>query len=80
MTITIDPDLGARLIERADAQGLTIPAYVERLLIADRSAEQELECLALEGSDSGEPVEPGPMYWQEKHRRLEERLRQTGKR
>jgi hypothetical protein len=36
-----------------------------------------LERLALEGLNSGEPIEAGPGYWQEKHRRLEEHLKRT---
>ena len=80
MTITIDPKLEARLRERAKAEGLTVPAYVERLLNADQSAEEELESLALEGLKSGEPVQAGPGYWDEKHRRLDERLKKTGTR
>jgi hypothetical protein len=80
MTITIDSKLEARLRERAEAEGLTIPAYVERLVEADQSAEDELEALALEGLGSGDviPVEPG--YWEEKHRRLDDRLKKTGTR
>ena len=80
MTITIDPKLEARLRERAEAEGLTVPAYVERLLKADQSAEDELESLALEGLNSGEPIQVGPGYWEEKHRRLDERLKKTGTR
>jgi hypothetical protein len=80
MTITIDPTLEARLRERADAEGLTIPAYVERLVRADQSAEEELESLAVEGLSSGDPIPGGLGYWEEKHRRLEDRLRMTGTR
>ena len=53
MTITIDPKLEARLRERAEAEGLTVSAYVERLVNADQTAEEELEALALEGLNSG---------------------------
>ena len=69
MTITIDPKLEARLRERAEAEGLTVPAYVERLVRADQTPEEELESLALEGLNSGEPVAGGPDYWEEKYRR-----------
>jgi hypothetical protein len=78
MTITIDPTLEARLRERADTEGLSVPAYIERLLKADQSAEEEFESLALEGLNSGEPIEIRPGYWEEKHRRLDERLKKTG--
>jgi len=77
MTISIDSKLEARLRERAQAEGLTVSAYVERLVESDEAAERELESLALEGLNSGAPVEIGPEYWQEKHRRLDERLKRT---
>jgi len=67
-----------RLRARAEAQGLTLEAYVERLIRADQQAEDELEALALEGLNSGEPIEVGPRYWEDKHRRLDERLNKTG--
>jgi hypothetical protein len=80
MTITIDPKLEARLRERAEAEGLTVAAYVERLVNADQGAEEELESIALEGLNSGDPIEVRPGYWEEKHRRLDERLKKTGAR
>ena len=80
MTITINPKLEARIREKADAEGLTISDYVERLVSADQSAEDELETLALEGLNSGAPIEIGPGYWGEKQRRLDERLKRTGTR
>jgi len=78
MTITIDPKVEARLRERAAAEGVSITAYVERLVIADQAAEEELESLALEGLHSGPPIEIGPGYWEERQRRLDERLANTG--
>lgn len=66
--------------ERAEAEGLTIPAYVERLVEADQSAEDELESLALEGLHSGDPIPVEPGSWEEKHRRLDDRLKKTGTR
>lgn len=80
MTITIDPKLETRIREKAEAEGLTVDAYVERLVGADQDAEEELESLALEGLNSGIPIEVGPGYWEEKHRRLDERLKRTGAR
>lgn len=80
MSITIPPELEMRLRARAKAEGITVEAYVERLLRADQQAEDELEALALDGLDSGEPIEFGPGYWEEKHRRLDERLKKTGSR
>jgi plasmid stability protein len=80
MTITIGPDLETRLRARASAEGVTVEAYVERLLRAEQAAEDELEALALEGLNSGEPIEVGPGYWEEKHRRLDQRLKSVGSR
>jgi hypothetical protein len=80
MTIAIHPELEIRLRARAEAAGLTVEAYVERLVRAEQQAEDELEALALEGLHSGEPIEIGPGYWEDKHRRLDERLNKTGTR
>jgi hypothetical protein len=78
MTIAIPPDLESRIRSRAEAEGLSIEAYLERLVRADQQGTEELEFLALEGLNSGAPIEPGPCYWQDKHALLDERLRNTG--
>jgi hypothetical protein len=78
MTITIPPKLEMRLRARAEAEGITVEAYVERLVRAEQQTEDELEALALEGINSGEPIEVRPGYWEDKHRRLDERLKETG--
>lgn len=70
MSITINPELEARLRARADAEGLTVEAYVERIACDDEQAEQELEALALEGLNSGESIMADEHYWEEKRRRL----------
>ena len=75
MIITIDPKLEAWLRERAEGEGLSMSGYVERLIKADQSGEEELESLALEGVNSGDSIQVGPGYWEEKHRRLDERLK-----
>jgi hypothetical protein len=77
MSIPIHPELESRIRAQAEAQGLTIETYLERLLRADQ---QGMESLALEGLSSGAPIEVGPSYWQEKHLRLDERLRKSGAR
>jgi hypothetical protein len=73
--IVIDPKLEARLRERAAAEGTTVPDYVERLLNADQSAEEEFKTLTFEGLNSGDPIQIGPGYWEEKHRLLDARLK-----
>jgi hypothetical protein len=80
MTITIDPKLETQLRRRAETEGLTVTAYVERLIKDDEAALDELESLALEGVNSGDPIQVGPGYWEEKHRRLDERLKKTNTR
>ena len=80
MSIAIHPNLESKIRSRAEAQGLSIEAYLERLVHADEQGTEELESLALEGLNSGAPIDVGPSYWQEKHLRLDERLRKTGAR
>ena len=77
MTITLDPNLEARFRARADAAGLTVDAWIARLLESEQSAVDEMECLALEGLDSGDAIEVGPDYWGLKHRQLDERMRKA---
>ncbi len=77
MSISIEPRLEARLRERAEAEGLSVEAYVESLLHSQEQAEREIEALALEGLNSGEPIVIDAAYWQAKHRRLDERLKKT---
>jgi len=80
MSIPIHPELESTLRAQAEAEGLTVEAYVERLVRADQQAEDELEALAWEGLNSGEPIAARPGYWEEKHRRLDERFKKTGAR
>ena len=70
MTITISPDVALRLQARADAEGLTIEAYVDRIARYDEDAESELESLALEGLNSGESLVADDTYWEQKRRTL----------
>ena len=80
MSITIHPELEARLRERAEAEGLSIEAYVERIARDDERAEKELEALALEGLNSGDSIVADDQYWENKRRRLMERHEKTGTR
>jgi hypothetical protein len=74
MSIRIHPELESKLRAKAQAEGLTVEAYLENLVRTEQSAEDELTSLALEGLDSGEAIEPGPGYWEAKHQKLDERL------
>ena len=80
MNITIHPELETRLRARAEAEGLTVEAYIERIARDDQQAEEELEALALEGLNSGESSEADERYWEDKRRRLIERHQKTGTR
>jgi hypothetical protein len=60
MSISIHPELETTLRTRARAEGLSVEAYLERLLRAEQSAEDELTTLALDGVHSGDPIEVGP--------------------
>ena len=64
MAITVDPALETKLRANAAAEDISV----------DQKALTELESLALEGIDSGDPIEPGSDYWEEKHRKLNEFL------
>jgi hypothetical protein len=75
MSIPIYPDLESKIRSRAEAQGLSIETYLERLVRADLQGTEELESLALEGLNSAAPIEVGPAHWRDKHFRLDERLR-----
>ena len=59
MSVAIRPELETKIRVRAEAEGLSIEAYLEHLVHADQRAEDELEALALEGIDSGDPIDVG---------------------
>jgi hypothetical protein len=80
MSLTIHPELEARLRARAEAEGLSVEAYVERIARDDEAAEQELEALALEGLNSGDSIVADDKYWADKRARLIERHQKTGTR
>jgi hypothetical protein len=80
MSIAVPPELESKIRSRAEAQGLTIESYLERLVRDDQQGTEELDSLALEGLNSGAPIEVGPSYWQEKHLRLDERLKNSSTR
>ena len=79
MSITINPELESRLLARAKAEGITVEALLERVIESDERAEKEIEGLSLEGLNSGDPIRTSVAYWEEKHRRLDERLKIEGR-
>jgi antitoxin ParD1/3/4 len=54
----------------------SVSEYVRELIRADqrRKAEERIDALLLEGLDSGAPIPVTPEYWEEKKRKLTERL------
>jgi antitoxin ParD1/3/4 len=54
----------------------SVSEYVRDLIRADqrRKTEERIDALLLEGLDSGPPIPVTPGYWEEKKRRLTERL------
>ena len=54
----------------------SVSEYIRELIRADqrRKAEEQIDALLLEGLDSGEPIPVTKEYWEEKNRRLSERL------
>ena len=77
MPITIQAELEAMLRARADAAGITVETYIERIALYDQDAEEELEALAIEGVNSRESIVADERYWVEKRQRLIERHQRT---
>jgi len=75
VSITIHPEFESKLRALAAAEGISVETYLERLIQAQQDADEKLQMLATEGLNSGEPIDIGPGYWESKHRRLDERLR-----
>ncbi len=80
MSISLQPAFEAKLRQNAKSEGLTVEQYLERLVLAAEQATQELEILALDGLNSGEPIEMDAKFWEERHLRLDENLKKTGTR
>ena len=77
MPITIHPELEAKLRARAEAAGITVETYIERIARDDQAAEEVLEALAIEGLNSLESIEANERYWTEKRQRLMDRHKKT---
>ena len=57
----------------------SVSEYIRELIRADqkRKVEERIDALLLEGLDSGEPIAVTKEYWEEKKRKLTERLGKT---
>ena len=63
MSITVHPELEARLRTRADEEGVSVDAYLERL-VQDEAAEiTHTETLLQEAADSGDHIELTEEEW-----------------
>ena len=80
MSITLNPELEAKLRARAEEQGSSVESYVERLILIDDATRDRLEQLAVEGLESGEPVEGDEAFWEERHRKLNDHVKSMGTR
>jgi antitoxin ParD1/3/4 len=72
------PDSMKQFVQDRVSEGgySSVSEYIHELIRADqrRKAEERIDALLLEGLDSGPPVPVTPEYWEEKKRRLTERL------
>ena len=75
MGIAITPELETKLRSNAAAEGISVEEYLARLVKLDQQAISEFQTVIAEALDSGNPFEPGPGYWEEKHRKLEKRFK-----
>jgi hypothetical protein len=63
MPITVHPNLEAKIRARAQAEGLTVEAYVERLIREEDSEIAQTEALLEEAAASGEHVALTEAEW-----------------
>ena len=77
MNIALPEAMKSFVRERVSEGGYSsVSEYVRDLIRADqkRKAEERIDALLLEGLDSGQPVPVTSEYWEEKKRKLTERL------
>jgi hypothetical protein len=75
MSIDLHPRLESEIRAVAESEGISVEEYLERLFRADQAALQELAMLATEGLNSGDPIDVGSDYWDEKHHTLDRQLK-----
>jgi antitoxin ParD1/3/4 len=72
------PEAMKHFVQERVSQGgySSVSEYVRELIRADqkRKVEERIDALLLEGLDSGEPIPVTKEYWEEKKRKLTERL------
>jgi antitoxin ParD1/3/4 len=77
MNIALPESMKHFVQQRVTERGYSsVSEYVRDLIRADqkRKVEERIDALLLEGLDSGQPIVVTPEYWDEKKRRLTERL------
>jgi antitoxin ParD1/3/4 len=77
MNIALPEPMKHYVQERVSAGGYSsVSEYIRDLIRADqkRRVDERIDALLLEGLDSGEPIAVTQEYWDEKKRRLTERL------
>lgn len=77
MNIALPESMKQFVQERVTAGGYSsVSEYMRELIRVDqkRKVEERIDALLLEGLDSGEPIRVTPEYWEEKKRKLTERL------
>jgi antitoxin ParD1/3/4 len=77
MNIALPEPMKHFVQERVSEGGYSsVSEYIRDLIRADqkRKVEERIDALLLEGIDSGEPITVTKEYWEEKKRKLTERL------
>ncbi len=77
MNIALPESMKHFVQERVSEGGYSsVSEYVRELIRIDqkRKVEERIDALLLEGLDSGEPIAVTKEYWEEKKRKLTERL------
>jgi antitoxin ParD1/3/4 len=80
MNVALPESMKQFVQERVSQGGYSsVSEYVRELIRADqkRKTEERIDALLLEGLDSGEPILVSGEYWEEKKRKLTERLDRT---
>lgn len=77
MNVALPESMKSFVQERVSEGGYSsVSEYVRDLIRADqkRRVEERVDALLLDGLNSGPPIEVTPEYWEDKKRRLVERL------